>query len=332
MPSTARMTAPSPARQHNTVSTCRKSQASIPDAWDVGNWRHVGEVRRGAGPSPALARIRRIVPLPARWPRLSSSPWILRYPHAGVLPGQPQHQVTDLHAGRRTAWPARIGPLASGQLAVPGQQRARRDQPMGAQHGWQLPGQRREDGTVGPVRLGPGDLTQKHRDLMAENHDLRVFGRLAAAEQHQPAEDPGHDQVEQAKGHKPRSCRNQPIRPNSRSQHLRRVLKRYRPSSAGPARCRRRSRSPRTPPAAAGGPAAPPTPRRTGDGPPPSRAKPPMPAIAARTAQRRSGPGAAALTGTRPRSPDRRRSGPSSYRAQHRLLSAVNGVRVSQAV
>ena len=40
---------------------------------------------------------------------------------------------------------------------------------MGAQHGWQLPGQRREDGTVGPVRLGPGDLTQKHRDLMAEN-------------------------------------------------------------------------------------------------------------------------------------------------------------------
>jgi len=89
---------------------------------------------------------------------------------------------------------------------------------MGAQHGWRLPGQCREDGTVGPIRLGSGDLTPEHRDLMAENHDLRVFGRLAAAEQHQPAEDPGHDQVEQAKGHKPRSCRNQPIRPNSRSQ------------------------------------------------------------------------------------------------------------------
>ena len=60
---------------------------------------------------------------------------------------------------------------------------------MGAQHGWQLPGQCREDGTVGPIRLGPRDLTPEHRDLMAENHDLRVFGRLAAAEQHQPAED-----------------------------------------------------------------------------------------------------------------------------------------------
>ena len=47
------------------------------------NRRHGGEVRRGAGPSPALARIRRIVPSPARWPRPSSSPWILRCPHRG---------------------------------------------------------------------------------------------------------------------------------------------------------------------------------------------------------------------------------------------------------
>jgi hypothetical protein len=36
---------------------------------------------------------------------------------------------------------------------------------------------------VGPVRLRPGDLTPEHRDLMTEHHDLRVLGRLAAAEQ-----------------------------------------------------------------------------------------------------------------------------------------------------
>jgi hypothetical protein len=99
---------------------------------------------------------------------------------------------------------------------------------MGAQHGWQQPGERRQERPVGPVRLRPGDLTPEHRDLMAEHHDLRIPGRLAAAEQHQPAKDPDHDQVEQAKGHKPRSCRNRLIRPNHRSQHLRRVLKRYR--------------------------------------------------------------------------------------------------------
>jgi hypothetical protein len=34
---------------------------------------------------------------------------------------------------------------------------------------------------------------------MTEHHDLGVLGCLAAAEQHQPAEDPDDDQVEQAK-------------------------------------------------------------------------------------------------------------------------------------
>jgi hypothetical protein len=28
---------------------------------------------------------------------------------------------------------------------------------------------------------------------MTENHDLRILGRMAVAEQHQPAEDPDHD-------------------------------------------------------------------------------------------------------------------------------------------
>jgi hypothetical protein len=42
-----------------------------------------------------------------------------------------------------------------------------------------LPGQCRHDGAVGPVRLGPGDLTAEHRDLMTENHDLRILGRMA---------------------------------------------------------------------------------------------------------------------------------------------------------
>jgi len=62
-------------------------------------------------------------------------------------------------------------------------------------------------------------LTAEHRDLMTEHHDLGVLGCLAAAEHHQAAEDPDGDQVEQAKGHEPRSCRNRLNRPNGRSQH-----------------------------------------------------------------------------------------------------------------
>src|SRR5260221_7321318 len=62
---------------------------------------------------------------------------------------------------------------------------------------------------------------------MTEHYDLRILGRLATAEQQQPAKDPDHDQVEQANRHEPRSCPILLIRPNCRSQHLRRVLKRY---------------------------------------------------------------------------------------------------------
>jgi len=161
-----------------------------------------------------------------------------------VLPGKPQYQVADVLASSRSAWLVRVCPFACDQPAVPGQQRPRRDEPMGTQHGWQQPSQRRQDRPVGPVRPGPGDLTAEHRDLMTEHHDLRILGRLAATQQHQPAEDPDHDQVEQAKGHRPRSCRNQLIQPNRSSQYLRRVLKRYRFSartgahSCRAARCR----------------------------------------------------------------------------------------------
>jgi hypothetical protein len=45
---------------------------------------------------------------------------------------------------------------------------------VGAQHGWQLLVQRRQDGTAGPVRPGPGHLTAEHHDLMAQHHDLGI--------------------------------------------------------------------------------------------------------------------------------------------------------------
>ena len=98
-----------------------------------------------------------------------------------VLPRQSQHQVADLRAGPRPTRPVRVRPPARDQPAVPGQQRARRDEPVGAQHSRKQPGQRRQDRPVGPVRLGPGDLTAEHRNLMTENHDLRILGGLAAA-------------------------------------------------------------------------------------------------------------------------------------------------------
>ncbi len=101
-------------------------------------------------------------------------------PPGRVLPRRPQHQGADLRAGARPAWPVLVRPFGCDQTAMPGRQRTRRDQPAGAQHSWKQPGQRRQDRPVGPVRLGPGDLTAEYRDLITKHQDLRVLRCLAA--------------------------------------------------------------------------------------------------------------------------------------------------------
>ena len=61
------------------------SHDRMPEAWEVRNCRQVGEARRGAGQSPAAARIRWMVLSPTRRPRPRSSPWIRRVPTADSL-------------------------------------------------------------------------------------------------------------------------------------------------------------------------------------------------------------------------------------------------------
>jgi hypothetical protein len=75
-------------RLRNTVSTCRKSHAKIPDAWAARNCRQVGDARRGAGVSPAAARIRRIAPAPMRYPEAEELALDATVSTAWVLPGQ----------------------------------------------------------------------------------------------------------------------------------------------------------------------------------------------------------------------------------------------------
>ena len=76
---------PSPRRVSPTWRQFLASQAPgrMPRAWAVRNCRQVGDPRRGAGVSPASARIRRIVPSPMRCPRPRSSPWMRRCPSEG---------------------------------------------------------------------------------------------------------------------------------------------------------------------------------------------------------------------------------------------------------
>jgi len=70
---------------------------------------------------------------------------------------------------------------------------------------------------VGPVRPGTPHLTAQHHHLMPQQQDLHVLGRLATAQQDQPAEHPGHEQVQQTDRHEPRSSPTRLIMPNRSS-------------------------------------------------------------------------------------------------------------------
>jgi hypothetical protein len=72
--------------------------------------------------------------------------------------------------------------------------------------GGRTPNQRSEEDPVGPVRPGPRLGAPQDGDLMSQHEQLGVLGRRRAAEQYQPAADPGEHQVEHADGHGRPSC------------------------------------------------------------------------------------------------------------------------------
>jgi hypothetical protein len=67
---------------------------------------------------------------------------------------------------------------------------------------------------------------------MTQRYDLRVLGRIAPAQQDQPAKDPDHKQVQQTNRHEAQSCPIPLILPNRRSQAVYRVVNRYTPPPA----------------------------------------------------------------------------------------------------
>jgi hypothetical protein len=60
-----------------------------------------------------------MVEAPTRWPSLSSSPWILRYPQFGFSPRHPCHQRDQDVVDRRPSGPVRVDPSLANELAVP---------------------------------------------------------------------------------------------------------------------------------------------------------------------------------------------------------------------
>src|SRR5207302_6646226 len=69
-----------------------------------------------------------------------------------VLPGQSLDEFADFVRDRRASDIVRVGPLVPKQAPVPGEQGARRDNPVQPQACGQEPGQGGDHGAVGPVR------------------------------------------------------------------------------------------------------------------------------------------------------------------------------------
>ena len=70
-------------RRNDTVSTQKKSQATIPAAWARRKLVHESEERPGAGSMPAFLRIAHTVDAAMGMPNRVSSPWMRRYPQVG---------------------------------------------------------------------------------------------------------------------------------------------------------------------------------------------------------------------------------------------------------
>ena len=172
-------------RLRKTVSTMKKSPASSPSAGGAQESAPAGARTAWRGPVPPGPQHPpdgRLAHVAAGGGQLATGPAVSP---GGVLPGQPQRPVADSCAGRWPAWPSRIGPVAGAETAVPGQHSSRCEEPAGPQRGGRqlvLPGPRGR-----PSLAWAGDLAPKHHALVTKDHDLRIFGCLAAAQQDQPA-------------------------------------------------------------------------------------------------------------------------------------------------
>jgi hypothetical protein len=61
---------------------------------------------------------------------------------------------------------------------------------------------------IGPRRLGPGDLTTQHQELVTKHQNFGFLGDIRTRANN-AAEEPDQDQINQSQSHEPESCRSQ---------------------------------------------------------------------------------------------------------------------------
>ena len=122
-------------------------------------------------------------------------------PPPRVPPGQLPDKLADLLRDRRASGGVRIDPFVLDDAPVPGEQGGGCHDPVQPKVPGQQPCERCDHGPVSPVRLRPGDVAAQNRDFMPQYQDLHVLGGVASGEEHQPAEQPDHEQIDEAEEH-----------------------------------------------------------------------------------------------------------------------------------
>ena len=100
----------------------------------------------------------------------------------GILAREAEDELTGLSADRRSpGLPCRIGPASRDKLAMPAQERVRRDEERAPALARNAPARRGEERPIGPPKYRPRDLTPKDRKFAAKHDDLELLELLGAA-------------------------------------------------------------------------------------------------------------------------------------------------------
>ena len=149
--------------------------------WPRMNSRQETPALLRAGPSPAsrkLANRRRRDAEPERG-ELARDPLIAP---PGILARQAQDELTGLSADRRSpGLPCRIGPASRDKLAMPADERVRRDEERVPALARNAPARSGEERPIGPPKCRPRDLTPKDREFVAKHDDRELLELLGAA-------------------------------------------------------------------------------------------------------------------------------------------------------
>jgi hypothetical protein len=106
---------------------------------------------------------------------------------------------------------------------VPAQDRGGCDEQSETSAGGEQSGQRRDQGSAGPVHLGSRCASLEHGELVTQNQDLDLVGGAGSSEQDHPSQEPGHCRVDQPQRHR-RIMPNAGRRRSRRSPMVGRVL------------------------------------------------------------------------------------------------------------